>query len=228
MNPRVKKQSARSLATQQALREAAEKLIARKGIQNVSIKSIVEEAGQKNESALQYHFKNLKGLMDAIHATRTLQTRQKRAELLAELLAELDKNELDPTLRELCKLMVSPSYLLAKSDPKYRRFVTSFSHELALTENSALTRVYNHGGGGESGKRTGKLLRSALPHLNEATYRMRMDIAVRTTAIAMGHHARQKNAFRGIESERFLSHLVDAITGILSAPVSDETRTYED
>ena len=104
--------------------------------------------------------------------------------------------------------------------------MTSFSHELALTQDSALTRVYHHGCGGHSGMRTGELLRAALPHLNESTYRIMMDIAVRTTATAMGHHARQKNAFRGVESERCLNHLVDAITGILSAPVSKETGAY--
>lgn len=104
--------------------------------------------------------------------------------------------------------------------------MTSVSHELALTQDSALTRVYHHGGGGESGKRTGELLRAALPHINESTYRIRMDIAVRTTAIAKGQHARQKNAFRGVEPERFLNHRLDVITGILSETVSEETSAY--
>ena len=38
---------------------AAEKLIAQAGVENVSIRKIIAAAGQKNESALQYHFKNL-------------------------------------------------------------------------------------------------------------------------------------------------------------------------
>ena len=41
---------------------AAEKLIGERGMANVSIRDIVSAAGQKNESALQYHFKNLNGL----------------------------------------------------------------------------------------------------------------------------------------------------------------------
>lgn len=44
---------------------AAEKLIAVRGIENVSIRDIVSEAGQKNESALQYHFKSFTGLIAA-------------------------------------------------------------------------------------------------------------------------------------------------------------------
>ena len=40
-------QRTRSLNTQTALMEAAEKLVAKKGIENVSIKDIVRESGQK-------------------------------------------------------------------------------------------------------------------------------------------------------------------------------------
>jgi AcrR family transcriptional regulator len=210
----------RSLATQQSLREAAEKLIAKNGIRHVSIKEIVREAGQKNESALQYHFKNLQGLIAAIHAERSQQTHEKRAELLADL----ESFETKPVLRDLCRLMVLPTFILAKSDPKYRRYVTSFSHELALTEDSALIKVQKEGGGGESGKHTGELLRNALSHLDEQNYRQRMDFAIRTTVIVMGHHSRQKNAFRGPDSELFLSNLIDALEGLLSAPVSSETK----
>jgi AcrR family transcriptional regulator len=214
----------RSLATQQSLREAAEKLIAKKGIQNVSIKEIVREAGQKNESALQYHFKNLQGLIAAIHAERSQQTHEKRAELLADL----ESLETKPALRDLCRLMVLPTFILAKSDLKYRRYVTSFSHELALTEDSALVKVQKEGGGGASGKHTGELLRIALAHLDEQSYRQRMDIAIRTTAIVMGRHARQKSAFRGPQSELFLSNLIDALEGLLSAPVSNDTKTLRE
>ena len=224
MKPSSDGQKTRSLATRQSLREAAEKLIAQKGIQNVSIKEIVREAGQKNESALQYHFKNLQGLIAAIHAERSQQTHKKRAELLADLESVKTK----PALRDLCRIMVLPTFILAKTDAKYRRYVTSFSHELALTEDSALVKVHKEGGGGESGKHTGELLRIALSHLDEQNYRQRMDIAIRTTAIVMGHHARQKSAFRGPDSELFLSNLIDALEGLLSAPVSSETKTLRE
>ena len=64
---------------------AAEKLIAERGIENVSIREIVNAAGQKNESALQYHFKNFTGLIKAIHTVRSNETQEKRQELLAEM-----------------------------------------------------------------------------------------------------------------------------------------------
>ena len=149
-------QKARSLTTQTSLMDAAEKLIAKHGIENVSIKEIVREAGQKNESALQYHFKNLRGLIIAINIRRNEQTQEKRAELLAELEATTVK----PVLRDLCSIMVMPTYLLAKADTKFRRHIIGFSHTIALAEDSALSKVGGHGGGGESGMLTG-----LLPHL---------------------------------------------------------------
>lgn len=213
-------QKARSLTTQTSLMEAAEKLIAKNGIENVSIKQIVREAGQKNESALQYHFKNLKGLISAINFRRNEQTQVKREELIAEL----DSANTQPALRDLCRLMIMPTYLLAKADAKYRRHIIGFSHTIALAEESALVKVSSHGGGGKSGVRTGELLRAALPHLDEATYRQRMEFAVRMTSATMGHHARQKNAFKGTAADLFVSQLIDALDGLLSAPVSRETK----
>ncbi|MFB0932841.1 MAG: TetR family transcriptional regulator, partial [Pseudomonadales bacterium] len=55
----------RSEATQDALIHAAIALIAENGLENISIRSIIEASGQKNESALQYHFKNRDGLIKA-------------------------------------------------------------------------------------------------------------------------------------------------------------------
>ena len=63
---------------------AAEKLIAEHGIENVTIRLILAEADQKNTSALQYHFKNLKGLIAAIHEQRSRETQDIRAELIRD------------------------------------------------------------------------------------------------------------------------------------------------
>jgi AcrR family transcriptional regulator len=213
-------QKSRSLATQKALMQAAVTLVARKGIANISIREIVKEAGQKNESALQYHFKNLQGLITAIQQSREKEVQEKRSELLDQL---LDVNK-RPSLRDLCKIMILPSFSLAKVDPDHRQYIIAFSHELALSNESAFSLVSKKGAGGISGQKTGELLREALPHLDENTYLRRMDSAVRLTSISMGNHARQRNAFRGKAGDLFLCHLLDTIVGLLGAPISDETK----
>ena len=199
---------------------AAEKLIAERGLEKVSIRDIVTAAGQKNESALQYHFKNVKGLIKAIHAQRSDETQTKRGELVDELLAQTSK----PSLRQLCALMVRPAFDLARDNVAFRRYVRAFGHELALSETSALSRAASHGGGGSSGQQLGRLLRQALPHLDGEDFLRRMESAVRLCSASMHHQASQTNAFKGAEAELFLNSLIDALVGLLSAPVSAETK----
>ena len=211
---------ARSQATKDALMRAAEKLIAELGMENVSIREIVNAAGQKNESALQYHFKNLTGLLEAIHAERSAQVQSRRADLLRELLEQTPA----PDLRQLCMAMVQPAFELARSSVDFRRYVRAFGHQLALAETSALSQVTSHGGGGASGQQLTNLLKEALPQLDTETYVQRMEAAVRLCSSSMYHQARQKNAFRGAPAELFLHSLVDALTGLLSAPMSAEAK----
>jgi len=213
-------QKTRSLATQTALMDSAENLIAENGIRNVFVRDIVGEAGQKNESALQYHFGNLQGLINMIHQRRNEQTHTKRAQLLAELQAKKSK----PTLRDLCELMVHPTFLLARSDKQFRKYAAAFSHEIVLAEDSAYTKVSTSGGGGESGKQLGILLREALPHLNEPTYRARMDLAVRMCSAAVSNHLRQKKPMTGPAADFFINNLVDALEGLLGGQVSPATK----
>jgi|TARA_B100001964_G_scaffold226063_1_gene274576 AcrR family transcriptional regulator len=210
-----------STSTRNAIMRAAEKLIAKKGIENVSIREIVEVSGQKNQSALQYHFENMQGLIKAIHESRNEEIHEKRAAILEEILAKNKK----PALRDLCKVMILPTFLLAKSNPAFRRFVVAFGHEIALTPNSALSLVEEKEGHGTSALQTGELLRAALPHLNSGAYLQRMDSAVRLCSISMSHHSRQKSAFHGPRADLFLNNLIDELVGLLSAPVSKETLT---
>ncbi len=219
MDNRVDGQKARSLATQNALMLAAEKLIAEKGIQNVTKRAITSTAGQKNESVLQYHFQNLEGLIDEILKVRSIQTQEKRTELLDQLLRDTPK----PTLRDICKLMVLPPYLLAKKDPDYCNYISAFSLEPALTTDSAFLLIKNKGAGGESGRETGRLLRKMLNHLDDSAYQRRIDSAIRFTSVSMNHQARAPNAFEADDADLFINSLIDALEGLLSAPASNET-----
>lgn len=199
---------------------AAEKLIAERGIENVTIRDILTEANQKNTSALQYHFKNFKGLISAIQAERSSETQTRRAQMLDELLSGVAQ----PNIRQICQLMVQPVFELARSRVDFRRYIKAFGHELALSETSALSQATKQGGGGSSGYQLGALLRAALPHLDEAAYLRRLESAVRLCSATMYHQARQKKAFRGPEADLFLNSLIDALVGLLSAPESDETK----
>ena len=62
--------STRGKETREALMRAVEQLAAEKGLAYISIREILSKANQKNESALQYHFGNLAGLIDTLRQSR--------------------------------------------------------------------------------------------------------------------------------------------------------------
>lgn len=219
MEAKTDNRQVRSEATRHSLMRAAEKLIAEDGIENVSIRLILTEADQKNSSALQYHFKNLKGLIEAIHAERSVEIQDARGRLLDDLLTRTES----PGLRDLCELMIRPPVELARSRTDYRRYIKAFGHQLALMETSALEHASRQGAGGSSGLQLRMLLREKLKHLDDDAFRRRMEIAVRLCATSIYHQARQPNSFRGDEGDLFLSSLLDALAGLLGAPESEET-----
>jgi AcrR family transcriptional regulator len=208
----------RAVNTRNNLMRAAEQLIARQGLENVTNRAITEAAGQKNESALQYHFGNRDGLIEAIHRERNAQIQKKRTELLDGLL----EREPQPGLREVCALMVEPAFLLARSDRGFRHYVTGFGREIALTDmppSEYLLARHQRGT-----RQTQILLRAALSHLDDDLFQHRFDSAARFAGLSMSGHARQRGAFRGKASDIFFNMLVDMMAGLLAAVVSAETR----
>ncbi|MEM7364989.1 MAG: TetR family transcriptional regulator [Pseudomonadota bacterium] len=207
----------RGQETRRRLMLAAEKLIADKGIEQVSIREILREAQQSNTSALQYHFGNLRGLIAAIHTERSEQTRQKRAELLQELLA----TTATPDLRQICSLMIRPSFELARTTTDYRIYVKAFGQQLTTIEDSAFLKAAGQGAGGASGVELGRHLRRALSHLSDETFQQRLDFAVRLCAAAMSAQA-SKGAFNGQRGVFFIEGLIDVLVGLLSTPESQK------
>jgi AcrR family transcriptional regulator len=62
--------SAGAVGTRERLLDEAEQLFARNGVQGVATRQIVEAAGQRNPSAVSYHFGSRQGLLLAILARR--------------------------------------------------------------------------------------------------------------------------------------------------------------
>lgn len=213
----VEQKVARGEATRQALMKAAEWLFAEKGPANVTIREIVEKAGQKNESALQYHFKNMAGLIDATHRFRD----QQIVEARMEALEELEKQTSVPSLRDIVEVMVRPTFMLGRKSADFRRYIRAFSLMLAVGNVSTLVSVRRRAG--ESDDRIAALLRQVLPQLDPEGFARRLDSAIRFISISMYAQSRQPNAFRGKASDLFFSHLMDTLVGLLSARESEET-----
>ena len=117
----------RADATRTALIEAAERLIAQNGLADVSTREILQEAGQRNQSALQYHFGSKEGLISATINERTGQMDKRRQEMI-EKLGD------DPSMREILEVMVLPLCELIENDAAGKNYLIFLAQ--AITQPS--------------------------------------------------------------------------------------------
>lgn len=92
-----------TLATRKRIIDTAEALFAERGVEGTSLLEIARAAGQKNRSALQYHFTNKEGLLDAVLDKHSGRIASDRAEMLDRLEARGDYSFL-----ELIEALVLP------------------------------------------------------------------------------------------------------------------------
>src|SRR4051812_17321889 len=100
---------------------AAERLFADRGVDNVSLREIGERAGQRNNSAVQYHFGTKQGLIQALYDLRLVPLNEQRLSMLAGTDA--------PSLVDLAQIYVTPlSYavIAAHGTWAYARFLDRY------------------------------------------------------------------------------------------------------
>ena len=76
-----------TVATRKRIIDTAEKLFAEKGVEVTSLLDIARASGQRNRSALQYHFKNKEGLLHKVldkHAVPISEARNTRLDQLEQ------------------------------------------------------------------------------------------------------------------------------------------------
>jgi len=98
--------SSDKLGTREKIIRTAVKLIAQQGPDGVSLNEIVRQAGQRNASALQYHFGGKSGLIQAIfdHFRPAIETR--RQQMLEDILNNLQGEAL--SMNDVASLVVLP------------------------------------------------------------------------------------------------------------------------
>ncbi|MFC7877921.1 TetR/AcrR family transcriptional regulator [Isoptericola sp. NPDC057391] len=79
---------------QLALMAATERLVARSGLEGASSRAIVREAGQRNNSAVTYHFGTRQRMLDALYHWRSKPINEHRRRMVDALLA--DGQDRDP------------------------------------------------------------------------------------------------------------------------------------
>lgn len=123
LNIQTNGKAKRADATRIALIKAAERLIAEKGLADVSTREILQEAGQRNQSALQYHFGSKDGLISATINERTTQIDRVRQDMLSRI-------EGVPTLRQIFEVLILPLGELMKDQAAGSNYLNFLSQAI--------------------------------------------------------------------------------------------------
>ena len=174
---------------------AGERLFARDGVHRVKVKDLNELAGQRNASALHYHFGSRDGLLRAIVAKHQEVVDTDRAE-------RLDALGPDPELRELVEVVVAPlaERLRSPSGRDYLRIVPQL-----LEFEGVSPTAFGH---------TMKLIGDRLPDLPPELRAERQRAMSLAAFTLLADRAGRKKAT--LPHEVFVDNLVDMATGMLT------------
>lgn len=204
--------------TRTRLLEAAERLFAERGIDGVSLREITRESGAKNAVAIQYHFGDRAGVLEAILSKHDPVIEAGRHALLDEYEAS---GETD--LRLLAGALVRP--LAAKlAEPDGGREFLQIYADLSSRVRGADPKDPDHGRPlTGSISRWRELVGGVLAA--DASRLHRRFTAMEYAAVELGRRA---HTGPHTDDRLFTSHLIDVVTAILGAPVSEETRRLAD
>lgn len=192
---------------------AAEELFAARGVDSVSLREINRAAAQANSSALQYHFGDRRGLLRAVVVKHKPGIDAGRHALLDQYEADGDGD-----LRTLAgALVLPPASKLA--DPDGGRAYLQIVAEL-LNRPDPVIDPASMRDPSDSIHRWRKLLEPLLSEQSTRIFHTRF-VAIRFAHVELARRA----AGRPRRDDRlFVSRLVDLVTAILSAPLSEQTQ----
>lgn len=198
-------------STKQQLIAAAETLFAERGIEGVSLRVINSAAGQKNSTALQYHFVDRRGLVRAVLAKHTPDVDVARHAMLDEY-ERVGRDD----LRELAAALVRPSAAKLADHDGGRAYLQVNAQVLNRPElrfDEARSNL------SDSVHRWRRIVGPLLPDVAVRRLHHRFT-AIRVSSTEL---ARRASGTPRRDDLLFTSHLVDLVAALLAAPVSEET-----
>jgi AcrR family transcriptional regulator len=199
--------------TREVLLRTARRMFASDGIYQVPLKRIIERAGQRNASALHYHFGGRDGLLMAITERHDDAIERERAAMLDRLEAS---GRLDD-VRSLVEALVVPfaHELTTDEGREYLRIVEQLVGLFDLWDLEVTTgptgaqRVFHH-------------IEGHLDGLTPSVRHERITLFLSLVTEALALRARQVDGDRpaALDHDAFVRNLVDMCVGALLAPAS--------
>jgi len=204
--------------TKERLLRAAEYLFAREGVWSARVRDINELAGQRNASALHYHFGSRRRLIKAVMLRHQLKIDAEQDPLLDEL-----EQRADYTVRDILEIVVVPlvARLDSPSGRDFLRIIPQILRKLSgdlrqgITIRLTMSRIID-------------LLDARLGALPQPIRRERLVVyALMIRALCANYAEFIDSGIPSVlDSRAFATHLVDVISAALCAPdtVAPEAR----
>jgi TetR/AcrR family transcriptional regulator, regulator of cefoperazone and chloramphenicol sensitivity len=196
-------------ATKARLLREAERLFARRGLYQVTVREILVAAEQRNVSALTYHFGSREGVLDAILTRHGDPTDVARGQMLGTVGREA-------STRDLVAALVVP-YAAHLGSPQGRDYLRIVAQ---LSARFSTWREPNPGTGANLIEILGHL--EQRPHdLPPAIRRERVVELIMLMTVALAERARVVESGRReveLDEPTFAANLTDVLVGVLEAP----------
>ncbi len=188
----------------QALISAAERLFAERGVDAVPVGDVARAAGQRNNSAVQYHFGDKQGLVQAVVDKHQECVDAQRVELLDRLDAKASV-----TLRDVVDVLVQPLACLL-DDPDGRHFLQIQAQLLAIRDIS----------GGWARRRGAKRMIALLSEVGgdlEPHGAHRRALVTTLLFHGLADFARRRPRASASERKKFTGALTDSVVAVIGA-----------
>ena len=199
------------VATEDRLLEVAERQIAERGVDGVSVRSVTAEAGA-NVAAIHYHFGSKAALVRAVLDRRIPEATARRDVLLAALEAAPGP----PTARALAAAFVRPLADMGAADatrhyPAFLAAILRAGPEYRDLGNVPFQPQF---------ERFDALLAAALPGTALGVRRLRFALFVEGAVLALASLDERRRAFTAVAEPvtdaELVEHVVDAVAGLLA------------
>lgn len=215
---RAKAGRADSATTRTRIVAAAETLFAERGIDRVSLVEIGKAAGQRNRSAVQYHFGDKAALLEAIRQKHAPGIDARRAAMLDAL-----DDTRRPPLRGLVEALVIPVAEKLRDADGGEAYVRINAALVGHPRFPLLSRRSTRDN--RTAARLLQLVARATPALPEPLREPRMLLVTGLVFHGIADNARLARRRGAADAWQLtVSHLVDCVLAVLQAPVSPETR----
>jgi AcrR family transcriptional regulator len=201
-------------STRDLLLDAAARLFAERGIDNVSIAEIVRAAHQRNASAVHYHFGSRDEILRSVLARHVPAIAERRGELLAEARSGPARD-----VRSAAEAVVRPITEFAQRGWRERAYL-QIGSELtgAIDRTSAEIRDLLMQ---TAGYAAWDLFGERCPKISAELWRVRREICIVFIGRAAADRARRldKGDDRDVSSDDlFVGNLIDMVIGAMTAP----------